>query len=174
METERFDALATRFARRLSRRRALGVLGLGSAGLALTRGAADARKHHKHKHKPHRKTTGAPQPQCPACGPCETCVNFACAPQPDHTTCGDHAVCLRGQCTFLCGATNHNATCEAAGGQCSLPYDDNTVGWVCVQEFDYCNAPDCGSISDCAADEICVGNECNEDGWYYCGTPVAP
>lgn len=172
METERFDALTARLAHRLSRRRTLGLLTLGSAGIALTHSAAEARKHHKHKH--HHKKGGGNQPKCPACGPCETCVNFACVPQPDRAACGDDAVCLRGQCTFICGETNHNATCEAAGGTCSLPSDDNDLGWVCVQTFDYCEAPGCGFNDDCASGEICVGNECFGEGWYYCGTPVAP
>lgn len=92
MDTNRFDALATRLARRHSRRGA-SILGLlGVSGLAATRFVeAGKRKKKKKKNKKKNKT-------CASCPPCQQCQQGACVAMADQTPCGGGNLCDAGAC----------------------------------------------------------------------------
>lgn len=165
METERFDALATRLAGRLTRRHGLGLLtALGAATL----GADAAAGKHKHKKKKKKKPCGG------TCGACQACVNGACAQLAEGTACGSNGACFRGECaTCPSGKTSVDGLCatacvvqgDCAAGSCvkmanhsDANVNDTRRFCVVTDGQGGITMPPCpnGRSSDCTSGNLCV------------------
>lgn len=141
MESDRFDALITRLAEPLSRRRSLELLSaLGVAGVVSTgedaagKGKGNGKKKRKHRKKP----TTTPAPTGPTCtdgfingnetdvdcgGSCPRCgVGKVCQFRRDCTT----AYCNEGTCTQCTNDTQCGADC----GGCDNGTCVTLLGWV--------------------------------------------
>jgi hypothetical protein len=128
METDRFDALTTRLAQGLTRRRSLGLLAALGAATSLAADAG-ARKHHKKKHGKKHKPKTTPPPCGGACGECEACFNDACTQVANGTTCGS-GQCFAGDCLTCSGGK------VPAEGLCARPcttIDDCADGGICLK-----------------------------------------
>lgn len=167
MESDRFDALTTRLAHGLTRRRGLGLLAaLGAASLAADSTAG--------KHKKKKKKKKKPQPCGGACNSCQACVNGACAQLAEGTSCPGNGACFAGACrTCPSGKSSVDGLCatpctsgaDCATGICLKMANHNDANVDDPRKF--CIVDDnqnggtlaaCpnGRSSDCANGHLCV------------------
>jgi hypothetical protein len=181
MDGPRFDTLVRRLSRVNSRRRTLGVMGLGALGLTGLDAKPTAAKKKKAcppcKKRKKGKCKGT-LPDGTACdgGTCQrgSCVPLTCIPQCAGKVCGDDG--CGGICGVPCGPNRvcQGGACVCAtvscGGRCCSPgqvcLDNGSCAHPCTSTSDEFPAPDCPCPDSICAQSIGGGK--------YCSLPTHP
>lgn len=139
-------------ARRVSRRRGLGILAALGFGAGLMMDDADAKQRRRRRKR--RKAR-----RCAACTPCETCRNGACQPIADNVLCGDGQVCQNGACAQTCDPSVPESCPE--GSVCLKAPAPGQASVCGILDDTQCGQPVCASRVNCRNGSICAPRVCD-------------